>query len=105
MKYLETIVCQTEKGKEARLERMIRSRIELSKRQDGCSAAWYGISNTDPYLFIIQIVYQSLDEFHDVKKVVESTLDAKDGGLEACLVGPPLLGLFDIGDDALNSAE
>ena len=105
MKHLETIVCQTEKGKEARLERMIKSRIELSKRQSGCVAAWYGISNTDPYLFIIQIVYRSLDDFHAVKKVVEGTLDAKDGGLEACLVGPPLLGLFDIADNALNSVE
>ena len=71
MYHLETIVCQTEKGKEARLERMIKSRIELSKRQSGCVAAWYGISNTDPYLFIIQIVYRSLDDFHAVKKVVE----------------------------------
>ena len=105
MNHLETIVCQTEKGKEARLERMIKSRIELSKRQSGCVGAWYGISNTDPYLFIIQIVYGSLEDFHAVKKVVEGTLDAKDGGLEACLVGPPLLGLFDISDNALNSVE
>ena len=83
---------------------MIKSRIELSKRQSGCVAAWYGKSNTDPYLFIIQIAYRSLDDFHAVKKVVEN-LDAKDGGLEACLVGPPLLGLFDISDNALNSVE
>ena len=105
MNYLETIVCQTAKGREARLERMIKSRIELSKRQIGCIAAWYGVSNTDPYLFIIQIAYRSLDDFHTIKKVVESTLDTKDGGLEACLMGPPLLGLFDIADDALNSTE
>ena len=104
MNHLETIVCQTENGKEARLERMIKSRIELSKRQSGCVAAWYGISNTD-HLFIIQIVYRSLDDFHAVKKVVEGTLDAKDGGLEACSVGPPILGLLDIADEALNSAE
>ena len=102
MPLLETIVCQTAKGKEARFERMVKSRIELSKRQSGCLAAWYGISNTDEFLFLIQITYESIDRFHEIKKLVESTLDAKDGGLESCLTGPPLLGLFDIAGDALN---
>ena len=45
MPILETVVCQTVKGKEARFERMVKSRVELSKRQDGCLASWYGISN------------------------------------------------------------
>ena len=30
MPILETIVCQTMKGKEARFERMVKSRVELS---------------------------------------------------------------------------
>ena len=105
MALLETIVCQTTKGKEARFERMIKSRIELSKRQSGCLAGWYGISNTDEYLFLIQITYESIDRFHEIKKLVESTLDPKDGGLESCLTGPPLLGLFEISEDALYPAK
>ena len=51
MPYLETIVCQTSKGKEARFERMIKSRVEYSKRQHGCENAWYGIHQlTNIYL-------------------------------------------------------
>ena len=103
MPILETIVCQTTKGKEARFERMVKSRIELSKRQSGCIAAWYGISNSDEFLFIIQIAYESMEQFHEIKKLVEATLDQKDGGLESCLTGPPLLGLFDIEANALKS--
>ena len=105
MPYLETIVCQTSKGKEARFERMIKSRVEYSKRQDGCENAWYGISSTDEYLFIIQICYDSMDSFHNVKKLVEETLDKQDGGLEACLSGPPLLGLFEINANAISATE
>ncbi len=105
MPILETIVCQTGKGKEARLERMVKSRIEFSKRQSGCVAAWYGISNSDEYLFLIQIAYESVEQFHIIKKLVESTLDSKDGGLESCLVGPPLLGLFEVSENALKSIK
>ena len=75
---------------------MVKSRIELSKRQSGCIAAWYGISNSDEFLFLIQIAYETMEQFHEIKKLVEATLDQKDGGLESCLTGPPLLGLFDI---------
>ena len=75
MPILETIVCQTSKGKEARFERMVKSRIELSKRQSGCIAAWYGISNSDEFLFLIQIAYESMEQFHEIKKLVEATLD------------------------------
>ena len=102
MPYLETIVCQAKEGKEARFERMVKSRIELSKRQEGCTNSWYGKSSSDKFLFLIQTVYRDMDSFHLVKKKVDSTLDPKDGGLELCLSGPPLLGLFEITEDALN---
>ena len=105
MPYLETIVCQAKEGKEARFERMVRSRIELSKRQKGCTNSWYGISSSDNFLFLIQTVYLDLESFHQVKKKVDGTLDPKDGGLESCLSGPPLLGLFEISEDALNIAK
>ena len=105
MLILETIVCQTVKGKEARFGRMVKSRVELSKRQDGCVDSWYGISNSDPFLYLIQTAYVDMDKFHEIKKLIETTLDAKDGGLETCLNGPPLLGLFDIEENAINFAK
>ena len=105
MPILETIVCQTIKGKEARFERMVKARAELSNRQNGCIKSWYGISNSDEYLYLIQTAYDDLDQFHVIKKLIEETLDTKDGGLESCLSGPPLLGLFEIEDNALDMAK
>ena len=105
MPILETIVCQTIKGKEARFERMVKARIELSNRQNGCINSWYGISNSDEYLYLIQTAYLDMQQFHVIKKLIENTLDVKDGGLESCLSGPPLLGLFEITDNALKIAE
>ena len=46
-----------------------------------------------------------MDSFHIVKKLVEETLDKQDGGLEACLSGPPLLGLFEISANAISATE
>ena len=105
MPILETVVCQTMKGKEARFERMVKARVELSNRQNGCINSWYGISNSDEFLYLIQTAYHDLEQFHIIKKLIEDTLDAKDGGLESCLSGPPLLGLFEIGDNALEIAK
>ena len=102
MLLLETIVCQTESGKESRFERMVKSRVELSKRQDGCKNSWYGKSKTDQFLFIIQSVYLDIESYHQTKSHIEKTLDSKDGGLESCLIGPPLLGMFEISDDSIN---
>ncbi len=99
MPYIETIVCQAEVGKEARFERLVKSRIEFSNRQDGCIKSWYGISKTDSSLFLIQFIYNDMESFHDIKKSVENVLGSKDGGLESCLAGPPLLGLFEISED------
>ena len=102
MPILETIVCQTMKGKEARFERMVKARVELSKRRTGCLNSWHVISNSDQYLYLIQTAYQNLEQFHVIKKLIEDTLDVKDGGLESCLSGPPLLGLFEIEESALE---
>ena len=35
-KILETVVCSAKQGNEARLERMLSSRVEFRNRQDGC---------------------------------------------------------------------
>ena len=96
MPFLETIVCQAADGKEARFERLVKARVELSMRHEGCERSWYGISHTDDKLFLIQCIYRDMVSFHRIKKIIEETLDSKDGGLEACLSGPPLLGLFEI---------
>jgi len=105
MQYLETVVCQAKEGKEARFESMVKSRVELAKRQNGCINSWYGKSSSDEFLFLIQTLYENLESFHIVKKTVDNTLDPKDGGLESCLAGPPLLGLFEVTPDSLNMSK
>ena len=96
MNLLETVVCSAIHGGEARLERMISARVEFRNRQDGCLKSWYGKSSTDENLFIFQSVYLDVESMKDVSKRSSESLDSKDGGLESCMMGPPLVGLFEI---------
>ncbi len=96
MNLLETVVCSANPGTEARLERMISTRVEFRNRQDGCLKSWYGKSSSDENLFIFQSVYLDVDSMKEISKQSSESLDSKDGGLESCLIGPPLVGLFEI---------
>ncbi len=96
MNLLETVVCSANPGTEARLERMISTRVEFRNRQDGCLKSWYGKSSSDENLFIFQSVYLDVDSMKEISKRSSESLDSKDGGLESCLIGPPLVGLFEI---------
>ncbi len=96
MNLLETVVCSANPGAEARLDRMISARVEFRNRQDGCLKSWYGKSSSDENLFIFQSVYLNVDSMKEISKSSSESLDSKDGGLESCLIGPPLVGLFEI---------
>ena len=99
MNVLETIVCSANPGVEARLERMISARVEFRNRQEGCIKSWCGKSTTDESLFIFQSVYVDLESLKEITKRSSESLDSTDGGLESCLIGPPLVGLFDISSE------
>ena len=99
----ETIVCRAKENTEARLERMIKARIEFSKRSESALNSWYGRSQTDELLFIIQTTFANLDSYHGLKSSIQQKLDSKDGGLEACFSGPPLVGMFEIDQEMIES--
>ena len=96
MNILETVVCSSNAGVEARLERMISARVEFRKRQAGCLKTWYGKSVSDESLFIFQTIFQDVESMKKISKLSLDTLDVKDQGIESCLIGPPLIGIFEI---------
>jgi hypothetical protein len=93
---LETIVCSAQIGREARLERMIAARVEFKLREDGCVKSWYAKSADDENLFIIQSLFVDRESWKEISERVMDILDSKDGGIETCLLGPPLIGIFSI---------
>ena len=99
----ETIVCRAKENTDARLERMIKTRIEFSKRSDFALNSWYGRSQSDELLFMIQTTFANLESYHELKSSIQEKLDSKDGGLEACFSGPPLVGMFEIDENMIES--
>lgn len=99
----ETIVCRAKENTDARLERMIKARIEFSKRSDFALNSWYGRSQSDELLFMIQTTFADLESYHKLKSSIQEKLDSKDGGLEACFSGPPLVGMFEIDEKMIDS--
>ncbi len=101
---LETIVCSPQDGKESRFERILATRVEYRMRQDGCLKSWFAKSYEGDNLYIIQSIYQSKDYWIDISEKIKQHLDPKDGGVESCLIGPPLIGMFSIESDKILSS-
>ena len=99
----ETIVCRAIENTDARLERMIKARIEFSKRSDFALNSWYGRSQSDELLFMIQTTFANLESYHKLKSSIQEKLDSKDGGLESCFSGPPLVGMFEIDEKMIET--
>ena len=93
---LETVVCSAKPGNEARLERLLSSRVEFRNRQEDCVRSWYARSSDDNYLFIFQTIFTDRDSMKLISELSQKKLDANDGGVQSCLIGPPLVGIFDI---------
>ena len=51
---------------------------------------------------LIQSVYASEADWKRISKMVQSNLDVEDGGIEGLLLGPPLVGIFEIADTELK---
>ena len=96
MVWMETIVCSGKKGSDARLRRMIKARLEYKRRQDGCIGAWIGRGAEDGTLLLIQSAFTSAQAWKRISSEIKETLDAQDGGIESLLLGPPLVGIFEI---------
>ena len=91
---IETVVCSPAQGREARLLRMLNARQEFKRQKSGCLAAWYAKSSDGESLLLVQSVFTSRQNWIDISNAIVETLDSRDGGLESCLLGPPLVGVF-----------
>ena len=90
---METIVCSAKNGKEKRLRKLLETRITFRKRFDSCHNAWVcqsadgiGTFSSNPF------IHQKRRGKNSEK--IQEKLDPKDGGIESCLLGPPLVGMF-----------
>ena len=93
---VETVVCAGASGKAARFLRMVETRQAYKRRQDGCLAAWIGESIEGQGMILVQSVFVDRQAWKRISDEVIKVLDAKDGGLESVVAGPPLIGMFEI---------
>ena len=93
---METVVCSPAQGKDARFLRMLNTRQEFKRQQSGCLAAWYAKSSDGEPLLLVQSVFASRQDWINISNAIIETLDSRDGGLDSCLLGPPLVGVFTI---------
>ena len=102
MAWVETIVCSGKKGSDARLRRMLRARQEYKRRQNGCIGAWIGLGAESQSMMLVQSAFATAEDWKRISEEIQSTLDVEDGGIEGLLLGPPLVGVFEIPDDELK---
>lgn len=105
MPLMETIVCSAKKGSDARLRRLLLARQEFKRRQSGCLGAWLGKGADNPEMLLIQSVYVDGHHWKQISDRIKEQLDNEDGGVESLLLGPPLVGLFEIDGDDLASIK
>ncbi|MDA8717618.1 antibiotic biosynthesis monooxygenase [Candidatus Poseidoniales archaeon] len=99
MAWLETVVCSSKKKVDARFLRILNAHQELKRRQDGCIAAWAARSVDGQPLFLVQSLYRSRKSLQEISKLVSIKMDSKYGSLESFMVGPPLVGIFEVDED------
>ena len=102
MAWVETIVCSARKGVDARLRRMLRARLEYKRRQPGCIGAWMGTAAESAEMMLVQSAFHSSEDWKRISTEIQKNLDVEDGGIVGLLLGPPLVGIFEIPDDELN---
>ena len=103
MWWMETIVCSSKKGTDARLRRMLKARQEFKRRQKGCVGAWMGQGPQDASMLLVQSVFESQEDWKQISTLIQTTFDSKDGGVEPLLLGPPLVGIFELEPSELQT--
>ena len=102
MAWVETIVCSSKKGSDARLRRMLKARQEFKRRQEGCIGAWLGRGPDNSEMLLVQSAFETANDWKAISKEIQNTLDVEDGGIEGLLLGPPLVGIFEIPNEELQ---
>ena len=96
---LETVVCSSRPGADARLHRMLSTRQLSRQRTEGCLHAWVSRSSDGTGMFLVQAIYSNRDAIKKAAALIEDKLDKHDGGIESLLSGPPLIGYFDLEEE------
>ena len=99
---LETVVCSSRSGADARLHRMLSTRQLLRRRTEGCLHAWVSRSSDGTGMFLVQAIYSNREVIKNAAALIEEKLDTHDGGIESLLSGPPLIGYFDLEKEDVN---
>ena len=102
MNVIETVVCSAKDDSTAKLRRLVLARQEFKRRQNGCIAAWMGTAIENDSMILVQSVYTTAQDWKAISEKVRQELDEVDGGIERFLLGPPLVGMFDVGDFSEN---
>ena len=102
MAWVETIVCSSKKGSDARLRRMLKARQEFKRRQEGCIGAWLGRGPDNSEMLLVQSAFETANDWKAISKEIQNTLDVEEGGIEGLLLGPPLVGIFEIPNEQLQ---
>ena len=98
MNVIETVVCSAKDDSTAKLRRLVLARQEFKRRQNGCIAAWMGTAIENDSMILVQSVYTTAQDWKAISEKVRQELDEVDGGIERFLLGPPLVGMFDVGE-------
>ena len=93
---LETVVCSARTGREKRLRRLLETRRAYRLRCEGCCAAWFAESSDGTPTFLVQAIFEDEEAWRRISGKISEELDPIDGGVENCLNGPPLVGMFEI---------
>ena len=96
MFWIETVVCSPKDGCQARMLRMLKARQAYKRRSEGCIAAWIASAPGGTSMHLVQSVFATREDWQRVAEEIQSTIDVKDGGLESQMLGPPLIGVFEI---------
>jgi hypothetical protein len=54
-------------------------------------------------MMLVQSAFATSTDWQRISKEIQSTLDVDDGGIEGMLLGPPLVGIFEVPDDEVNN--
>ena len=84
---------------------MLRARQEYKRRQPGCIGAWMGTAAESSDMMLIQSAFHSAQDWKRISEEIQSVLDVEDGGIEGLLLGPPLVGIFEIPDEELQQLD
>ena len=101
MSWMEIVVCSPRNGKDARLLRLLEYRASRKMDREGCVNAWVGTAVDESGVFLACAIFEDEAAWGRISETVNAASDKRDGGLEAIMTGPPLVGVFQIPSQAV----